>query len=338
MTGFLEVQPTLENRWRAIILFGKNTATYKFALGEALLRLGRTSGDLVRLEELALPFADPICRHLHNAPKQTKNASSPFLDACRRRNAGEIGDDELREATVRDGFRYVLGAFHNLSAAEPAARFFVDERGTHKGIRLTDDFRQLAEAGAAADLGQEVEARWRLVETAWELGIGAPLVSHDPSDLTLGVERAGRRVCVTSSRDALNGYQKGHCFHCFAPVGVVAGDGLLAEVDHFFPHVLGPLIRESLDGIWNLVLACRECNRGRGGKSDRVPSVSLLERLHRRNEFLIGSDHPLRKTLIAQTGPTEADRISFLNRVHAEATRLRTTKLWHPVQRFEAAF
>jgi hypothetical protein len=30
---FLEVQPSIENYWRALILFGRNVASYKFALG-----------------------------------------------------------------------------------------------------------------------------------------------------------------------------------------------------------------------------------------------------------------------------------------------------------------
>ena len=30
--NFVDVEPTLENYWRAIILFGRNTASYKFAL------------------------------------------------------------------------------------------------------------------------------------------------------------------------------------------------------------------------------------------------------------------------------------------------------------------
>jgi hypothetical protein len=36
---FLEVQPSVENCWRALILFGLNVASYKFALGKALLEL-----------------------------------------------------------------------------------------------------------------------------------------------------------------------------------------------------------------------------------------------------------------------------------------------------------
>ena len=57
MTQFLEVQPSVENYWRALILFGRNVASYKFALGKALLELRTAPGDLVKLDDLALPFA-----------------------------------------------------------------------------------------------------------------------------------------------------------------------------------------------------------------------------------------------------------------------------------------
>ena len=35
--NFTDVHPTLDNYWRAIILFGQNTACYKFALAKSLL-------------------------------------------------------------------------------------------------------------------------------------------------------------------------------------------------------------------------------------------------------------------------------------------------------------
>ncbi len=111
---------------------------------------------------------------------------------------------------------------------------------------------------------------------------------------------------MTSCRDALNGYQKGKCFYCFSNVSVISGDAELSDVDHFFPHMLVQLIsRFNLNGVWNLVLSCRDCNRGPRGKMARVPESRLLERLHRRNRFLIDSHHPIRETLMAQTGATE---------------------------------
>jgi hypothetical protein len=43
MTPFTDVQPSLDNYWRAIILFGRNVAAYKFALGKTLLGLEGTA-------------------------------------------------------------------------------------------------------------------------------------------------------------------------------------------------------------------------------------------------------------------------------------------------------
>jgi hypothetical protein len=86
----------------------------------------------------------------------------------------------------------------------------------------------------------------------------------------------------------------------------------LGDIDHFFPHTLQGKVKINLNGVWNLVLACKSCNRGTNGKFARVPTIKLLERLHKRNSFFIDSHHPLRETLIIQTGKKELDRVSFL--------------------------
>jgi hypothetical protein len=39
MTKFQINDPSLESQWRAIILFGKNSATYKFAFAKSLLEI-----------------------------------------------------------------------------------------------------------------------------------------------------------------------------------------------------------------------------------------------------------------------------------------------------------
>lgn len=87
-----------------------------------------------------------------------------------------------------------------------------------------------------------------------------------------------RRTAVTSARSALNGYQKGKCFYCFRDITVDPTSDDLADVDHFFPHTLKRETNMNLDGVWNLVLACKSCNRGDNGKFARVPVVRLLER------------------------------------------------------------
>ena len=137
---------------------------------------------------------------------------------------------------------------------------------------------------------------------------------------------------MTSCRDVLNGYQKGRCFYCSADISVQAGHEDLCDVDHFFPHALVrflPAERVNLDGVWNLVLSCQRCNRGKQGNSARVPAIRFLERLHRRNEYLIGSHHPLRETLITQTGRTEAERRNFLQEMESFAMQHLVSR-WEP--------
>jgi hypothetical protein len=43
MAEFLERQRTPENYWRAVILFGQNVASYKFALAKSLIELPLTT-------------------------------------------------------------------------------------------------------------------------------------------------------------------------------------------------------------------------------------------------------------------------------------------------------
>ena len=71
----------------------------------------------------------------------------------------------------------------------------------------------------------------------------------------------------------------------------------------------------NLNGVWNLVLTCNSCNRGEDGKFAKVPALKYLERLYKRNEYLISSHHTLRETIINQTGKTVEERIAFLREI-----------------------
>jgi hypothetical protein len=324
--------PSLEDQWRAIILFGANVASYKFALAKTLLELAPNEGDILKLEQLAIPFARHVSEHLKLADKQSTSASSRFLDSCRKFNRGEIAEDELAAHCSRLGFVNVIDAFHIVNRSPTSAAFFVDERKNRGGIRITENFSRFLAGQRKSTLTAEVESRWRLVETAWELGVNRNLVGIEfqPEGETLvSVDRLLRRKPVTGSRSALNGYQRGRCFYCFSPLDISEGQ-TNTDVDHFFPHVLknhgfGGLV----DGVWNLVLSCKDCNRGKDGKSALLPSPQLLERLHARNEFLIESHHPLRETIMGQTGSTEIERIQFLKMWHSEALQ-RLIHLWEP--------
>jgi hypothetical protein len=342
LTYFNEFHPTLENYWRSIILFGRNVASYKFALGKSLLEFAKQGSEIVALPQLAEPFSRHLCAHLRIVDKQATSRSSRFLQSCRNFNSGDIKLDELINVTSNLGFANVIDAFHVVHDGEVGVRFFTDERrGKEKGIRLTQELFRLASSFQYKNLPSEIEARWRLVETAWELSIPRHVltVAYDAANEVLIVndKRLARRV-ITGCRDALNGYQKGRCFYCFADVTIAAASEQLADVDHFFPHVLKANgFGQVIDGVWNLVLACRDCNRGPQGKFHKLPDCKLLQRLHTRNNFFIDSHHPLRETLIEQTGTSEQARREFLQEAYQRAKEL-LIHSWTPETKYEPAF
>jgi hypothetical protein len=331
---FYQTDLSKETLWRAIILFGRNVASYKFALGESLLALASEEKTRVTLEELAPRFSASICRHIKETQKQGTFKSSNFLNACNDFNDGKIAEDALIQITVRQGFNNVIDAFHVVNREEVPVRFFRDERTTSKGIMLTDELLSLVESRQFGNLPHEVEARWRLVETAWSLGVAPSLlqVSYVEDGEMLVFRDETRRVAISSCRNALNGYQKGQCFYSADVISVESIAPNLCDVDHFFPHKLKeyPEFRNiNIDGVWNLVLSCKDCNRGFDGKFAKVPSLKLLERLHCRNEYYISSHHPLRETIINQTGFDEKHRRDFLQRVF-DMARSRLIHTWEP--------
>ena len=378
ITLFQEAHPSLDSYWRSVILFGRNVASYKFALAKSLLEIAPAGKTEITLTELAEPFSRHICEHLAHSPRQATSSSSQFLDKCKAHNDGAITREELLSVTEKTAFNYVIDAFHMVNNSELPIRFYEKDYARTKKIILTDEIFKLQDNAFFDNFVKETESRWRLVETAWEQNISAGLLDiqyTEVGDLLYIDTKKYRRKAVTSARAALNGYQKGKCFYCFGDISIgdepdagfdeqevspvasslllvsekpplydrfadnlVGIDGkplsdtpeILAEdspaidesdddlcdVDHFIPHTLQRYIPEvNLDGVWNLVLTCKNCNRGGEGKFARVPATKYLDRLNKRNEFLINSHHPLRETLMRQTGATPEARADFLRQM-----------------------
>jgi len=334
MSNFLATQPTDENYWRGIVLLGRNVATYKLALAKSLLELGSAGKTFITLDELAIPYTRHLTDHLRHSDKQINARSSSFLDVCRRFNTGDATETELIQSAVSMGFNNVIDAFHVVNRGLVPTQFYVDERKSRNGITITDSLLELVRTTQGANFPREVEARWRLVETAWALDVPPSLlaVQYDADDQSLFVQTPRKRIGLTGSRDALNGYQKGRCFYCFRDL-ILEGEKANVDVDHVFPltlHQFAEFSSVNLNGVWNLVLACTDCNRRKGGKFARVPSLRYVERLHTRNQFYIESAHPLRETLINQTGLTEPLRRSYLNQMNMQAVA-RLLHTWESV-------
>ena len=132
---FVETNPTREDYWRSVILFGRNAACYKFALAKSLLELATKERDFIRLDELALPFAQYIAEHVKQVDKQGTSHSSRFLRrAVRQFNKGELEKDALIRKTLSLGFENVIDAFHMVNKGPIPIEFFVDDRKHRRGI------------------------------------------------------------------------------------------------------------------------------------------------------------------------------------------------------------
>ena len=292
MTDFHTAEPGRAACWRAVVLFGQNSASYKFALARALLELAPAQPGLVRLEELALPFARRIWPHLRSptarrppprAGSWTPAAGSTAARRTRTRCAPRPSGSASRTS---------LDAFHVVNGTDVPVRFFADEREAGGGIRPTDElFRMLEEVGGD-DLGREAEARWRLVETAWGLELparrsrssttpptarwwyGANVASSSPP--------AATRSTATSAGAASTAAGRSRSRRATPrwPTSTTCSLGRWCVRDR---------CRGRADGVWNLVLACRDCNRGRGASAALAPGSDAVARLHRRNKYLIQS-------------------------------------------------
>jgi hypothetical protein len=338
---FQENDLSLESQWRAIILFGKNSATYKFAFGKALLQLTSQETNSVTLKDLSPLFVDSILNHLKHNDKQGSAGSSLFLDACRQFNKNEITYDNLLDITEKHGFVNVVDAFQNVNGDIIPNRFYEkDYHGKTKRIVITDDLLKLKDSVQFANFDSEVEARWNLVETAWNIDIHPSLleVKIDDNLQTLFLESdLMRRKDITSARSSLNGYQKGKCFYSFQDISIQSGDSNLCAVDHFFPHVHKLRLSDmgsNVNGVWNLVLADKYVNLDKRAK---IPELKYLERLYKRNEFYIASKHPLGETIVNQTGKTWKERRSFLQRQYDLSLSLSIQK-WKPLIELEPLF
>ncbi|MFI8194685.1 HNH endonuclease [Streptomyces sp. NPDC085946] len=305
---FYRVEPSARTSWRLAVLMGANTRTYKFALGSALLEYAAQDRTEVMLDELAVPYAMGLVAHLAEAPQAPAGSAlgeSDFLTVAQQEaeESARLGrpTERLLHAAVRSMPAMVMQKFHNLGGGTETAHRFYELAGSSRKriVRLTPDLRQVARSEQAAGLRTELGARWSIVESSFAAGVGRSLVAEGVAVdwATLKITDKHRRRSVTGVADALIGFQHGRCLICFAPI---TSDDKIA-VDHVFPHSLmrrfgdvsgwhGP----DLDVIWNLAPAHETCN---SVKSDRFPTPEELHRLAQRNEAILQSPHPLKKTL-----------------------------------------
>ena len=329
---FFSHTPTDSEVWRAIVAFGRNTATYKFAFGKTLLEMASNGITEATTEDLARPFATALCTHLKHSEKQITRDVKPgsFLATCKEFNQGDVDEAHLLAITAKKGFINVIEAFQRLSGLDESRFYSGDFR---KGITFHDELLKLARSDQATNLEEELEARWRLVESAWNLQLNPALIQVQmdrESNVLFLRDALTQRFDLASARPALNAYQKGTCFYCTRRISV-APDGISgSHVDHFHPFHLAQHGFGNVNGVWNLVLACGPCNLS---KSGTLPHESLPERLVRRNNWYCHSKHPLSETIQSQTGKSAQARLKFIQSRYKMASvilGLDTSRGWQP--------
>jgi len=122
-----------------------------------------------------VPFTDKMCRHIELETRQSTNPSSAFLNACRAYNSESIDRDELLGVTMNHGFRYVLDAFHRVVGDNVDPFYRIEGSGSTRKIILSGDLLAM-DSRLTSLLDQELEARWRLVESAWTTGVPASML------------------------------------------------------------------------------------------------------------------------------------------------------------------
>lgn len=343
---FLAGDTSLASQFRSTYLLGANTASYKFALAKALLSYQGQDQTFVSLDELTPIFAQYLLEHVQTGKRQINGTGGvgKMLNVLTLYSLGQITEQQMLQVVRAEGFRYVLDAFHRLPNSQQATPFFYKVgQGSYQGISLTDELFDLATQQSGTDLMAEVEGRWCLVESAWtensEIALEYDLATEQLFYAKAAVNEEGKasylRTDLTAIRKPLNGYQKGKCFYCYGPLSITASQATFCNVDHVIPLSIQQGAREDLqlNEAWNLVLACPLCS----DKADNMPLFKSIASLHRRNEYLIESAHPLKENILRSTGYTVQKRKEFLRKRFEYACSLRAAS-WQPKEILGSSF
>ena len=129
---------------RAIIVFGKNSATYKFALLKTLMDLPAVSE--LKYEDIGTPFLTHLLDHHRTCPHQFNRSSTQLSNAMDEHIAGNRSWDELFSIAERNIYNNVFDALQNIGGGTitESDLLFRHRKGDRK-IILTDVLNAIQE-------------------------------------------------------------------------------------------------------------------------------------------------------------------------------------------------
>ncbi|RYY47497.1 MAG: hypothetical protein EOO06_12390 [Chitinophagaceae bacterium] len=325
------------NTLRTITLFGKNVSTYKFALLSTLMQRGPS--DALKYQDIRDGFVKELFRHYKGSPAQYTGGSNSlthtFDDYLKN---GEVQNEWQKVIAAAEPLIYknVFDAFHNVGGGSIANQFILfehDKKG--KQLILTDNLNSILEVPELRNsIEEENQGRWRVVEEAWRSKLSPNLLVYNDQDKNFYSLTVSERVCLRSAVSVLLPYQHGRCFYCNRKVDTMLAshEGAFPDVDHFFPLsflVMFQIQPVNPNGIWNLVIACKDCNRGEKGKFASPADNSYFKKLHRRNLLFVEEHrHSLKNSILISLAAQDPDGVTA--RMQGLYEKFRYLKGWKP--------
>lgn len=176
--------PTELTNTHAILVFGRNSATYKFALLKTLMSMEPKS--TVSYSDIGQPFLEFLVEHYKYCPHQHNRKATQLSDAINDHLNDELDWDRLFNVAEKSIYNNVFDAFHRIGQGEliQTERLFEHDKPS-KQIVLTDRVNAIQSDQTKKELiRDQTEVRWRIVEEAWRAGISPNLI-YDPDQGTL---------------------------------------------------------------------------------------------------------------------------------------------------------
>ncbi|WP_196582716.1 HNH endonuclease domain-containing protein [Aliivibrio fischeri] len=289
-------------------------------------------------DDLTEDFLQELVAHYSNNPHQfsrRENKLTKNIDVYLKTDRTPLDWNVLKETARKNIFNDVFRAYQNVgSGSLTESHMLFEDIRSEKRIVLTDSLMSVLEDESTKKvLHNENQARWAVVEEAWKVGITPNILSYNSEDGLFYSETKKHRIGLRSAVDTLSPYQKGRCFYCNRKVSkfVLSDHDDFSDIDHFFPISKLSKIDSSVpnpNGIWNLVVSCKKCNRGKEGKFDQPADRQYYEALVKRNIlFFEEHKHSLKNAISLSLGAkSKKDILTRMVQIYKQFQPLRAWK------------
>ncbi len=319
---------------RTIVLFGRNVSTYKFALASTLLKL--KPKNFITYEDLRDEFLLSLLSHYSNNPHQYQGGENILTKAFDKYKIDNNWNDLINTAE-RNIYNNVFDAFHNVGGGTiKKEQILFEHLPRERKLILTDNINAIIEQPTLVHvLKNENESRWMVVEEAWKNRLSPNLLIYDQTNCEFISVSTKGRTNLRSAVSILLPYQHGCCFYCNKKINTsaISEDSDFPDVDHYIAHSYfkAPSMSNiNPDGIWNLVIACKDCNRGTGGKFDRIPSKVYHNKIIKRNVlFTEEHRHSLKNSVLLSLNATNHKEVEL--KMYAILDKFSMIEGWKPL-------